>query len=117
MTAPTSREAPNPSHVMLELRHAFDGENVAVKNVMLRKAHDCIERLLSVAQTPNIDRAALQLFTLDNPASKWPSVNQEQYRREARSILDAALSPMSSTEREYHPGEGVSLPSKSLCGK
>jgi hypothetical protein len=37
-----------------------------------------------------LDRAAFQLFCLDNNASRWPSVNQDQYRKEAKSILDAA---------------------------
>lgn len=39
-----------------------------------------------------LDRAALQLFLLDNPAARWPQVNQHHYRQEAKSILDAALS-------------------------
>lgn len=51
MTPPRSSSgSPDARHVMLELRHAFDGADVVVKNLMLRKAHDCIEGLLDLAQ-------------------------------------------------------------------
>jgi hypothetical protein len=46
-----------------------------------------------------LDRAAFQLFLLDNNASRWPSVNQDQYRREAKSILDAAF-PTTAPDKE-----------------
>lgn len=55
--------------------------------------YDLQQRLMTAPQfsTEQIDKAAQQLFALDNPIARWPSVNHEAYRREAKSILDAAL--------------------------
>jgi hypothetical protein len=55
----------------------------------------CREMGCTIPATPAVggealDRAAFQLFLLYNNASRWPSVNQEHYRKEAKSILDAA---------------------------
>lgn len=39
-----------------------------------------------------IERAARMVLQLDGHASRWATVNRASYRKEAKSILDAAFS-------------------------
>jgi hypothetical protein len=81
---------------MLELRHAFDGQDVVVKNLMLRKANDCIEQLLGVAQTSG-ERGNLTKIAAECHRAKWEFGLSEDFqpsKSSARALIANAFNAL-----------------------